>query len=523
MITLDQLITTKERFYVATPIFSNENKTFKERIPQSQFLRELDTNGHKILSDLYYPDIWKKVPNDDKNPAGDFHWIVKHVERVSIAIQQMILYKRLTHLCGDKMSFYLMSQKPEDGQKDSYVNYKQKWLIYNMDTAFYDFAKSVLATGDGAICLFRDSDGLTDYKTFSILNGDILHPIRDFNGKVRLFGREFSDVVNNIDAASSVNYLEVWDDTNYYLFSSDSTKEVKGLKYPEWDDDYGVSVSKENNTSWFIMQNKRHGFKHIPIEYVKNENGACWSPIQHLADALERALSEFFENNKSYAFRIMYIQGGFEVQADFVGNSKEPTAILLNDSDSKVGFVEGAEASGAFKEQLAQTLNFIKIGGFIVFPPENISGDTSGTAIKILYSPAIEKAKDDIHFFNRSIRNICNLFKESISLESDGSPSDYNNLIIKPFLNPYIPQNDQENINNMAVAIGAGYFSKESAREHDNNCAPDEAERVENEKEEDTASERTSIVGNGEPAIPTNQNSENTQRELLSDQNNGSV
>ena len=516
MITLNQLITTKEKFYVSTPLFSNENKTAKERIPQSQFLRELDPNGHKILSPIYYPDIYKKVPDDEKAPDGSFHWVVKHVERVSIAIQQMILYKRLTHLCGDKMSFYLMSNNPEENQKNSYTSYKQKWLVYNMDTGFYDFAKSVFSTGDGAICLFRDENGLTDYKTFSIANGDILHPVRDFNGKLRIFGREFSDVVNNIETLSSVRYLEVWDDTNYYLFCSDPTREVKDITYPNWDDNY-KSIPSNNDTSWFILQNKRHGFKHIPVEYLKNENGACWSPVQHLSDALEKALSEFFENNKSYAFRIMYIQGGFEVQADFVGNSKEPTAILLEDSDAKVGFVEGAEASGAFKEQLQQTLNFIKIGGFIVFPPESISGDTSGTAIKILYAPAIEKAKDDIHFFNRSIRNICDLFKESISLEKDGSPSDYNNIIIKPFLNPYIPQNDQENINNMAVAIGAGYFSKESAREHDNNCAPDEEERVQNEKQEDALLERSSIIGNGEPNIPVNQNTENTQRQIIAE------
>jgi hypothetical protein len=530
MITVDDIRTKAERFYVSKPSIDYSSDIDLYQINQSEFLRQLDPNSHKILDPLSYHDIWKEVPIDEKDESKGTQWVCNHVERVSIALQNVILSKQLTHLCGESMNFDIMELYPTKDQTDAYISFKQKWMLYQFDTGIYEFIKSVKATADGAIALYKNGNGETSYKTFSILDKDLLHPIFDYTGKLRLFGRTFTNTDEYANNTIANTYLEIWDDKYYYLFSTDEKLNNKKLSIPQWDEfnDFSISTDKEGDTQYYPVIQKEHGFKEVPVVYCKHKTGACWSKIESLIEGLERALSEFFENNKSYAFRIMYISGGFEIEGEMRDNIKQPKAIMLNDPTAKVGMVEGADASGSFKEQLQQTLDMIKLGGFIVTPPTTISGDVSGTAIKILYAPAIEKAINDIHFFNPYIRDIVNLFKESVSTEKDMSPSSLNTIHIRPYLKYYVPQNDTDRVNNLTVAKGSGYLSSETCQEKDPNATPQEAMRIKQEEQEKAIQERNAIVGQsqdtgGTAIIDENSNKgtsamnpQNTQKKAIS-------
>lgn len=500
MITVYNIASKQERFYkfVTNPIHNIDAARIE--ISQGKFLRELDPNAHLILDPVYYPDIQKEVPVDEKKPDGEKMTVTKHVERVSIPFQKMIKSKRLTFLAGNPMNFDIMEVSPTEDQISQYVKYKQKWILYNFDTAIYEFLNSVEGTGDGAIALFLNENKETDYRVMSILNRDMLHPIFDYTGKLRIFGRSFTNYDQGSDN-QSFDYMEIWDDKYYYLFSTNADLENENIPYPEWDDinDYKLNgVDRTDAERWFLVSRSEHGFNEIPVVYCKNEEGACWSDVQPLIDSLEKALSELFENNKSYAFRIMYIQGGFQIQTHKKdNNAKDPSVILLDDANAKVGTVEGTDASNSFKEQLNQTLSMLKMGAFIVTPPENVSGDTSGTAIKILYAPAIEKALNEIHFFTPSIKKINGLFKESISKEKDMSPSTLNTVHVRAYQKPFIPQNDTEVVNclNVAYSGGNGYLSADTCQEKDPNSTPQEAMRIKKQKEEIASDERNAIVG----------------------------
>ena len=326
--------------------------------------------------------------------------------------------------------------------------------------------------------------------------------------------------------------MEVWDDQYYYLFSQDDTMTDTKLTIPQWDETKKYAISEfatddeTISTTWYPVLKQLHGNKTIPIIYCKHKFGACWTVVQPLIDSLERALSQLFENNKTYALRIMYIQGGFEIQGEFRDNGKEPSIVLLDDANSKVGMVEPADASGSFKEQLTQTMDMIKMCGFIVTPPQSISGDTSGTAIKILYSPAIEKAINDIHFLTPFITQITDKFKESVSTEDDLSPSDANTVHIRGYLTPYIPQNDQETVSNLATAT---WLSDETKREKDPNAVPQETMRVQEQTEQELQDQRNVMVGASTPTDigsqtepPKNNNragmnAYNIQKQILAD------
>ena len=62
-----------------------------------------------------------------------------------------------------------------------------------------------------------------------------------------------------------------------------------------------------------------------------------------------------------------------------------------------------------------------------------------------------------------------------------------------PYITPYIPQNDQEVVNNLSVAKGAGYLSSETCQERDPNATPQEAMRVKQEADEKAVIERNSF------------------------------
>ncbi len=534
MITVDDIASKKEYFYKSFPNSDAHADFSPVIVSQGKFLRELHPESHLIFDPLWYSDLVKKVPIDPKDPNSEMTDGIVKVARVGIPIQKVMLFKQLSQMTGKPMNFDIMETDPTDSQMTAYVKLKQKWVYYQFDTSMYEFFKSVLATGDGAHLTYKDENGETSYKVFSILNRDHLHPIFDYSGKLRLFGRSF---VNCDQGANneSVSYLEVWDDTYYYLFTN--SEDVAGddvQKSPCWDDtnDFKLSAADDNmddkSASWYLMSQQEHGFKEIPVVYCKNEAGACWSDVQPLINDLEVALSELFENNKTYAFRIMYIQGGFEIQGDMKDNAVQPRAIILSDPNAKVGTVEGADASNSFNAQLDHTINLLKVCGFIVTPPTTISGDVSGTAIKILYSPAIEKAQNDIHFFNPSIRQITNRFKESISTEDDVSPSDMNKLHVRAYCTPYVPQNDTDTVNNLTVAKGSGYLSSETCQEKDPNASPQEAMRIKQEEQEKAIQERNAIVGQSQDTGGTAiidaksnkgasaMNPQNTQKKALS-------
>ncbi len=119
-------------------------------------------------------------------------------------------------------------------------------------------------------------------------------------------------------------------------------------KYIVWDSEtFQPRPANENEfDGWRIVQEPTpHGFSSIPIVYLKDEKGACWSPVQHLIDKLEMALSQLFENNKSYAFRIMVVKGGVNIVGDLKGHAR---AMAFKDKDGDAKFMEKADASSSF-------------------------------------------------------------------------------------------------------------------------------------------------------------------------------
>lgn len=105
-------------------------------------------------------------------------------------------------------------------------------------------------------------------------------------------------------------------------------------------------------------------------------------------DKYELAISHLCQNNMAYAFPIMLLKGeDVEIQGDMYGAVK---AITMG-KDDDAGFMNRPEASQSFELQINTLLKMIFMGSFVVMPPEVKSGDLPGVAIKLIYSPSLEK------------------------------------------------------------------------------------------------------------------------------------
>lgn len=232
-ITVDQIYNFKERFYKNLPNKGiSSNKLLRREVFQSEFLSELDPEGHKINDTTYYENIFKEVPilNENNEPTGKKRIVEVPIERVSIPLQKVILEKHLTHLCGDKIKFIHHDLNPSDNQTRTFMKFKHGWEKRNMETAKYEFCHSIKATGDAAFCAVMDNKTFS-YRIFSVLNGDTLHPVRDFKGRLRIFGRSFT--AYDFERMEDVPYIEIWDD-KYCTLLSYST-DGRNQKCVTWD------------------------------------------------------------------------------------------------------------------------------------------------------------------------------------------------------------------------------------------------------------------------------------------------
>ncbi|WP_459187313.1 phage portal protein [Parabacteroides sp. APC149_11_2_Y6] len=458
--TIDDIYNTRPKFYKIMPSIGI-NRVNKIEIYQSEFLAELHPSGHKINDPSYYENIFKKIKKRDSN-GNEYDQVVEiAIERVSIAMQQIILTKHLTHLCGKNIKFVYSGNDYTDTRKKLVQELKQGWIKKNMETAKYDFCKSVKATGDGAFCAVINNNKFS-YRVFSALNGDRLHPIFGFDGKLERFGRSF--MAFDYEVGEEVLFLELWDNKYFSRYR------------------YSLANRNADQEGWEVqMPPTPHGFEEIPIVYKKVEKGACWSDVQDLIDKLEMALSQLFENNKSYAFRIMVIKGGFEIQGDLRGEAR---AIMMDDTEGSAGFMEKADASSSFDLQLEQTLKFILMGSFTVLPPEVKGGDLPGVTIKILYSPSVEQGINDKNEYNSSIDEMVSLFKHGYGLET-GKMTEYNELDVRGDIEVYVHQNDAEIISNLNTSVIDGTLSVETAAERHPYSSSDEFSRLLNQQRQE--------------------------------------
>lgn len=422
---------------------------------QKDFEREFYPSGHKINSPVYYPDIYreerKEIFDENSNPTGKFSTRIykESVPRYSFAFQQVILVKRLTHVGGNDIQCEFAVENPTEEQQRSYNRLRGGWLTKDMDVRMYEAYQSVFATADTAIVFYLDNGSLIA-KTLSYSDGYTLYPHYNRSGKLECFA--FSYFAYDETGNAVAEYLEVYDDT-YRTVLKQNVGKNKTFKERIKD------VFKIDG--YTLVEQTLHYFNEVPVAYKRNEEGPCWSASQSSIEGYEISFSQMAHSNQAFAFPILTLQGeGIEAQNDLNGTVK----MFTMDSDSKAGYLQPGSASESFMKQLDTLERLIYELSFAVKPPELRSGDLPAAALKILYSPAYEKAISDANFFQDFLNDVARLFTYGYGIEIKDTIG-LDNLEVKWWIKPYVHVNWTTTISDLAMAIQNGFISKETASE----------------------------------------------------------
>ena len=439
-------------------------------VTQEDFMRELDPCGHLINDKEYYHDIWRQNTADGPDKGK---WYLEEVPRYAFAFQQVILIKHLTHLCGNSIQFELADKNDDENSRKVYNAFKRGWSEKNMETAWFYVAKSVKATGDGAFVGFLDN-GKYGWKTFSFLNGDRLYPHYDLKtGRMNVFARTYSNYDENGNVIR--RYIDVWDDTYYYRYSAngDSTGKLADKAKNKLKGIFNIG-------GYSLEYQEPHNFLSIPVAYKRDDWGPCWTFAQETIDNYEMAFSRMAQNDHDFGLPIMYVkgEGSEEVSKEDMSYASK---VFFLPSDGEMGFLQKQDASNAYKIELETLEKQIYTQSFTVKPPELKSGDLPGVAIKLLYSPAVEKAMSDAKEYDEFIDKMVDIFQYGYGVESEMRLK-FATTNISHYIKPYVHQNDTELTNNLAMQVQNGFLSKQTASEKSTYATPQEWDRILKEK-----------------------------------------
>lgn len=455
---------------------SEPSDTIYRRIKtQKDFIREFYPTSHKIFDKELYPDIFRKNPENGK-------WYVQEIQRTAFAFQQLIHTKHVLHMTGNDVQFEL-ADDGEDDEKSSESNqkmlnkFKRGWYMHDMEIRHYEAVSAYMKVAEAAVVGFFDSKKKFGTRTLSFDNGDTLYPQFDpLTGELVVFARKYCDY--DEEGNEKIEWLEVWDEKMFYRFKKQVNQGIVKNVLKRIGKVFGID-------DYTCVEGKEHGFDFIPVAYVRNDDGPCWSAVQHNIEDYEEAFSYLCENNKAYAFPIMKLKGDGEditVVGDANGAAK---TIQITDVNGDADFINGTDASDAFATQLNKSYDLIYELSFTVKPPELKSGDLPGVAIKLLYSPAIEVAENDAKKMHPFLDQLVKICKYGIGMEENCIAS-LTALPVHAWIKVFVHQNFQEQITNLATAVQNGFLSKRTASER---CPEypvnDEIDRILREKKEE--------------------------------------
>lgn len=442
------------------------------RLTQSDFLDELVPSAHKINHCAYRANRpkYKYNPTTQKNEEDG----MDEVERVEIGFQEGALRHKVTTTFGNEMWF---GPEGKDEANDARVaNIRSHWNISGMTDALNTWGRALFGTGDAAIYLYRDGDEVR-YKVFSYEKGDVFNFTRDENNNpifVRMMmvsGREAVEIYDDKKVSLWVTKDETGVDEGFL------TKVINILKgKPLFDSDDGFTC----------IASKSHGCSQMPVMYYRL-NDVVWGVGQAGIERIERILSDLGENNRYYAYQILFIAGAV-MSLPPVG--RQGKTIASKTTDGKAEILQPADASNTFTIDLEKNLELLceTLALVIINPKDLKAGENTGAFIRNLYWREVQWSINVIAELRPSFTKLISIFKELVG-QIENQTELYKKTKLSFLLEPYVPKNVMEEITNVCMAKNAGVTSTDTAAGEIPFNNPRESEKLKREQIERQARE----------------------------------
>lgn len=435
-------------------------------LTQSDFLNEKQPSAHMVY-DVYMRSNRPKYRYDEalrKNVPDGY----EPVERVSVSLQKSILRHKTIHTFGNPMEF---SNEGDMEDADMISQIKSYWNQTGMNNALIKFGNSCFGTGDGAICVYMDPETeMLGYRVFSYEFGDLITEFRNpRDGGKRNVLRMFDDNGTTVVEIYGSRTVERWESITIASTESAVKTFIRNLTETYSEDGYK------------LVSTARHGLSICPVIYHR-EADVCWGDVQGNIEDIEKLLSDLMENGKYYNFQMLFVSGivGGLPNVNFQG---KVIAARNKDGDAKI--LQPADASNTFTLSLDNSLKFLcdSVGAVFIRPDEIKSGDYSGAYLRNLYFPETQWCIDAYSRFDPALRSLMFIFKEFVGIK-EKRQTEYHNLRMSYSIEPFIPKNDSEDIQNRVQAVAGGILSVRTAAEGSPLASFDELKRIELETAE---------------------------------------
>lgn len=449
-------------------------------LTQDSFLNELNPMAHEINSRfLSQRPIYKESDEEDPKTHKKKWELAGYddIETVALAVQEMIVTKKIAHLTGDK--FWLANESDDEMAFENMLSW--------MDSAgFWDGWCEAVSycerDGDSGLYLWQDTSGIR-YEVFAYEKGDTLYPGVDDNGNPVIYraysmnGKPAVDVFN-------VRYRETWVkvDTEEEAGKALLDRVLRFLKG-------GVFTQEISEDGYRLVSRKEAqvGSDLLQFIYFRVPDIAT-GPVQDSIEKFEKALSYVSEEVKTSAFPILFLKSEkittlppSKINGKTIG--VKGTTDSLGHSDAK--FLAPPDASNIATLNLNTLWNNILRGSLtaLVEPADIRQGADSSTTIKIMFAPDIEWCMNRWKFYANPARQCVEVFKRLVG-KSEGEIARYGDLRVSCGQNIWIPQNEAESIKMELDQYYAGVKSRKATMSDIGNSHRGDAEQIMREKEE---------------------------------------
>lgn len=441
------------------------------KLKQSDFLNELIPTAHKINS-CTYRSMRQKFRYDAASQVNVADgW--DDVERVAVGFQEGVLRHKVTHTFGNEMWFGPEGKEPKNDDRVSLL--RSHWSMAGMTDALNSWGRALFGTADAAIYLSAEN-GVVQYKVFSYEKGDVFCMTKDEDGK-DVFVRMLKVAGVTTVEIYGPTYIDVWIQKDFSgKFQKFVDKAVKILKGKNLD---------ESEDGFTHTSHVAHGGTQCPVMYWRIPD-VVWGPGQDGIERVERILSDLGENNKYFAYQILFVAGGV-LNLPPVGQMGK--TIAAKSTDAKAEILQPADASNTFTVDLEKNLDLLweTLGIVVIEPKELKAGENTGAFIRNLYWREVQWSTNMIAELRPAFMRLISIFKELVAkIEND---SEFNKIKMTYLLEPYVPKNITEEITNICMSKNAGLTSVETGAGEIPFNNPMEIERLRKEAEEAAAKE----------------------------------
>lgn len=415
---------------------------------QSNFADELNPTSHKINCAEYrsYRKKWKTNKETQKVEFDGWEDVV----RTPFGLQMGILRHKVKHTFGNDIQF---SSEGDEKDDELVAKFSSQWSISGMTDALNVWGTSAFSTGDAAMYLYIKNKQI-EYKVFSYSDGDVFNMTKDENGE---------DLFIRLFAVNGITFIETYGSTDVKLWVEDRIRKEgdPSRNFERTVKSLGGNIQgKKNDDGYIELKSDQHGLKHCPVIYHR-EKDVCWGLGQPIMDNIDKILSDLGENNKYYAYQILFLTGGV-INLPAAEGMGKVLGSKTDKGDAKI--LEPADASNTFTIELEKNLDLLwETVGIINLEPKDMSGgDYSGSFIRNLYWRETQWSTNKIAEMRPALRAIVMQFKELVGI-IEGNILGYDSMKMSFKLEPCIPKNVYEEVQTVVLAAQAKVKSIKTA------------------------------------------------------------